>query len=270
MRRRRIWQFPFVTTLIVVAALSTGCGHSAAPGPTTTSTSSTAPQPTSSTTPATSAPANPDSGVSQGQTYGITIISIDGATPDNRGRWHGRAAQLSGGDPRVADAFNNASRASANGQIEPVRAAADPDAEWLLELNPTLTFRPTAIAELIVGVYSARHAAHPTNSVSTIAIDSRTAKPITLADLFRNQQDGLNRLAEQTKIIFPQVYGGSTPDEEGTRPIADNFANWIPTSAGMELHFNDYQFGHGLPVITVPWSALTDVLAPDMLALTHD
>ncbi|MEK1110576.1 DUF3298 domain-containing protein, partial [Mycobacterium ulcerans] len=42
------------------------------------------------------------------------------------------------------------------------------------------------------------------------------------------------------------------------------------TSQGIELHFFDYQFGHGLPVITVTWSALTDVLAPDMVALAPD
>ena len=59
-------------------------------------------------------------------------------------------------------------------------------------------------------------------------------------------------------------------DEPGNRPIADNFANWIPTTAGIELHFADYQFAHGLPVITIPGSVLTDVLAPDMMALTHD
>jgi hypothetical protein len=39
---------------------------------------------------------------------------------------------------------------------------------------------------------------------------------------------------------------------------------------GMEIHFADYQFTvHGLWVITVPWSALTDVLAPNMMALTQ-
>ena len=80
-------------------------------------------------------------------------------------------------------------------------------------------------------------------------------------------------LSEQTKVIFPKVYGGTQGpmgDEQGNRPIAETFANWTPTAAGIELHFADYQFGHGLPVITVPWSALTDVLAPDMTALTHD
>lgn len=153
-----------------------------------------------------------------------------------------------------------------------MQAEAAPDVEWLFESKPTVTFRTAAIAELIEGVYSAKQAAHPVNHVNTIVIDSRTAKPITLGDLFANQQDGLNRLSQQTKLIFPQLYGGPSPmaDEPGNQPVAANFANWIPTATGMELHFADYQFGHGLPVITVPWAALDDVLAPDMTALTHD
>jgi hypothetical protein len=35
----------------------------------------------------------------------------------------------------------------------------------------------------------------------------------------------------------------------------------------LEIHFADYQFAHGTPVITVPWSALDDLLAPGMAAL---
>jgi len=43
----------------------------------------------------------------------------------------------------------------------------------------------------------------------------------------------------------------------------------MPDQSGMEIHFADYQFGHGLPILTVPWAALTDVLAPDMTALAR-
>ncbi len=88
-----------------------------------------------------------------------------------------------------------------------------------------------AIAEVIAGIYSPEQAAHPTNYVSTVVIDSRTAKPITLDDLFLNEQSGLNRLPEQTKLIFPQVYGDGPvpmPDEPGSKPIPENFASWIP------------------------------------------
>ncbi len=83
----------------------------------------------------------------------------------------------------------------------------------------------------------------------------------------------MNRLSEQTKLIWPKVYGhgnnGPMPDEPGNRPVEENFANWIPTAAGMEIHFADGQLGHGLPVITVPWSPLSDVLAPNMVPLTQ-
>ena len=148
---------------------------------------------------------------------------IEGASANQRGQWRAEVAKLTRGDQRVADTFNKASDASGSGQIEQMRAEADPDAEWLLKSDPRLTFRAVAIAEVIVGVYSAKQAAHPTSYVSTVVIDSRTAKPITLADLFSNEQHGLNRLSEQTKLIFPKVYGGSQGpmgDEPGNRPIA--------------------------------------------------
>jgi len=220
----------------------------------------------------TAATGRADSGVSHGQTYGVTMVPITGATPDNRGHWSAQIGQLSGGDTGVRNAFNKASDASARGQIDQIRAAASPDVEWSFESKSTVTFRAAAIAEVVEGVYYAKGAAHGSNSVSTVVIDSRSAEPVTLAGLFSNEQAGLNRLSEQTKLIFPQAYGGPAPmpDEQGNKPIPENFANWIPTPAGMELHFTDYQFGHGLPVITVPWSALTDVLAPDSIALTHD
>lgn len=233
----------------------------------------TTPAQTPPRVPADSPPAaRSESGESNGKTYAIAAATIAGATPDGGGRWHAEVAQLSGGDPAVAEAFNKAGEASAHHQIEQVRADADSIPSWTFEVKSESFFRPTALAQLLTGVYYAQGAAHPSNYVSTVVIDSRSAKPITLSDLFASEQDGLNRLSEQTKRIWPTVYGDSGEpmlDEPGNRPIAENFANWIPTADGLELHFADYQFGHGLPVITVPWAALTDVLAPDMAVLAQ-
>jgi hypothetical protein len=53
-------------------------------------------------------------------------------------------------------------------------------------------------------------------------------------------------------------------------PEAQNFANWIPTDDGLEIHFSPYQFGIALPETkTVPWSALSDLLAPVMSGITQ-
>ena len=129
------------------------------------------------------------------------------------------------------------------------------------------SFRPTAIAQLLVGTYYAEKAAHPLDYVSTLVIDSRTAGPITLGDLFTDEQAGLRRLSEQSRALLPTIGGGSGPESPGTRPIAENFANWMPTAQGLEIHFADYQVGHGLPVVTVPWSAIADLLTPAMQPL---
>jgi hypothetical protein len=211
--------------------------------------------------------AHGDTGISNGASYTTSTTSID--TSDG---WHVTVGQLSGGNSAVATVFNNASRASGRTMAATVgtnnvfRTDADFDA------HPTVIFRPTAVAQVLTGVYFWHHAAHPLDYVTTVVIDSRTARPITLDDLFTDTQAGLNRLSEQTKILLPAVYGrASTPDGDlpGNAPLSKNFHNWVPTATGLEIHFEDYQFAHGLPVITVPWSTLNDVLAPSMQVLAQ-
>ena len=211
--------------------------------------------------------AHADTGTSNSATYIASTTSID--ISDG---WHVTVGQLSGGNDVVAAAFNNASRASAHtmaamlGTDNVFRADADFDA------RPTVIFRPTAVAQVLTGVYFWHHAAHPLDYITTIVIDSRNARPIALDDLFTDTQAGLNRLSEQTKILLPAAYGrAGTPDGDlpGNAPVAKNFHNWVPTAKGLEIHFEDYQFAHGLPVITVPWSTLTDVLAPSMQVLAQ-
>lgn len=192
------------------------------------------------------------------------------ATPDGKGRWTLKVDTISGGDPKVADTFNKAVQASAQQQLDPVKRDADPDGTWNFETTPQVYFGGASVSELLTGVYFHVPAAHPVDSTSTVVIDSRSAAPITLKDLFTNEQAGLDRLSQQTKQLLPAVMGtGDTPmpDEPGNAPVEANFANWIPTPQGLEIHFADYQFAHGLPVLTVPWSAVDDLLAPGMTAL---
>jgi hypothetical protein len=126
-----------------------------------------------------------------------------------------------------------------------------------------VTFRSIAVAQIIFG--SLDFGAHPSHQIGTIVIDSRSADPIMLVDLFTDQRAGLSRLSEQATKILAADGMNLGPDEPGAAPKAENFANWIPTAEGLEIHFAPYQFGVALPaVITVPWPALADVLAPAM------
>lgn len=208
-----------------------------------------------------------DSGTSNGATYTTSTTSIDFSDG-----WHVTVGQLSDGNSSVATAFNDASRASGRTMAAMLDTANVFRTDADFEATPTVSFQPTAVAQVLTGVYFWRHAAHPLDFVATIVIDSRTARPITLDDLFTDTQAGLNRLSAQTKLLLPAAYGrGNTPDGDlpGNAPVAKNFHNWVPTAKGLEIHFEDYQFAHGLPVITVPWPALTDVLAPSMQVLAQ-
>lgn len=205
-----------------------------------------------------------DTGTSYGATYDVSTTVIDlGA------RWHVNVGRLSGGNDAVATAFNNASAASGRtmGSLLDGDDVDRDDATF--DSTPTVSFRPTAVAQVLHGAYYHRGGAHPLDYVTTIVIDTRTATPITLDDLFVDTQAGLRRLSEQTKKIWPTVYGRPMSDEPGNAPVEKNFHNWIPTSAGLEIYFEDFQFGHGQPVITVPWSQLADLLAPDMRVLAQ-
>ena len=184
--------------------------------------------------------------MSDGKHYSVTTTSIGGTTLDRNGTWKAKFGQLAGGDPAVVEAFNGASQAAVHRQVD--RATADTreaTTSWHLESNGQVTFRRVAITQLINGALGG--GAHPTTYIDTVVIDSRTAKPITLADLFSDEQAGLQRLSEQTKLA----------------PTEANFANWIPTADGVEIY--------RLPqVLTVPWSALNDVLAPGMAGLAQN
>jgi len=215
--------------LLAAPIVLSGCaGETPAPRPSLT-ISATAPAPTES----------------NGQRYSVTRTSIEGMTLDRNGTWQAEFGQLAGGDLAVVEAFNGASQAAVHGQVDEATADTRRDTtSWHLESSGQVSFRRIAIAQLINGTLG--HGAHPRTYLSTVVIDSRSAKPITLTDLFSDEQAGLQRLSEQTRLA----------------PVEKNFANWIPVADGIEIH--------RLPqTVTVPWAALTDVLAPGMVELAQ-
>jgi hypothetical protein len=199
-----------------------------------------------------SAPAPAETGVSNAHTYSVAMTSVDGATTDRMGSWDAWIAELSEGDPAVAAAFNHASRTSAQGQIDRAEIESNPGEQWKFESHGQVTFRSIAVGQLILGTHY--YGAHPTSYISTVVIDSRSADPIMLTNLFTDEQAGLNRLSELT----------------GAEPRAENFVNWLPTAEGLEIHFAPYQFGIALPETkTVAWAALADLLAPAMAGIAQ-
>lgn len=205
-----------------------------------------------------------DTGTSGGATYTVTTTTVDLG-----GGWRANVGQLSGGNNAVATSFNNASIASGRTMGTMLDSDGLLRDQATFDATPTVSFRPTTVSQVLRGVYYHQGAAHPLNAVTTTVIDTRNSTPITLDDLFTDTQAGLNRLSEQTKQIWPTVYGRPMGDEPGNAPVEKNFHNWIPTAGGLEIYFEDYQFGHGQPVITIPWPQLTGLLASDMQVLAQ-
>lgn len=213
-------------------------------------------------------PAAADSGISNGVTYTVASTVIDGSTPENNGTWKAEIVQLSGGDPAVVKAFNDASQASARGQVPDIGGDGTKFFPWTFESHGRVSFRSIAIGQVITG--NSYFGASPTVFHSTVVIDSRNAQPIMLADLFTDERAGLTRLSEQATKILTADGMNLGPNEPGSAPIAKNFANWLPGADGLEIYFEAYQFGIRMAqTITVPWSALTDVLAPAMAGLAN-
>lgn len=172
-----------------------------------------------------------------------------------------------------ADAINDIIDAEARGQVATYEPSATKTHNWTFNSTGTLLVRPVTVSELFVGEYNTDMPNMPFHAVATRVFDTRSGILIDWDNLFTDKRAGLARLAEQTTQILPTVYAAPRPGGwqfgNEVAPIDVNFKYWLPTAAGIELHFPDYQFGRGLPVITVPWARVADLIAPEFAALTR-
>ncbi|MED5812637.1 DUF3298 domain-containing protein [Mycolicibacterium sp. 050232] len=199
--------------------------------------------------------------------------TIAGKSSDQLGNWMVRYEKVGGGDAGIADAINQVIDAEARGQVATYEPSATKTNPWTLNIDGRIDKRPVTISALFTGEYKTDQPNMPFNAVATRVFDCRSGILIDWDNLFTDKKAGLARLSEETKRILPTVY--APPSRPGVwqfgsevAPVDDNFRYWIPTAEGIELHFPDWQFGRGLPVITVGWAAVRDLIAPEFQAIT--
>ena len=182
----------------IVAAALTGCAERQTP-----TSSTAAPSPTSALT--STSPSTPNGpNASNGQQYTVTPTTIEGDSDDGRGSWRAEFSQLAGGDPAVVEAFNGASHAAVMDQVEAAKEGArDGTTTWEFESNTQVTFRSIAVAQIVFG--SSSFGAHPSHEVGTIVIDSRSADPIMLVDLFSDPQAGSTGWPNKPGSYWPRM-----------------------------------------------------------------
>ncbi|MCJ0977650.1 RsiV family protein [Rhodococcus sp. ARC_M12] len=246
--------------LAVTAALA-GCSNSGtatpASAPTTTDVTVTTQraEPTSTTPPTTS---------NATESYVVGSTRVTGST--QYATYDVAIPQLSGGDPAVTAEFNESMRAALQDQID-----RDYGYDFALSdgysTGATYVGRRVISAEQITDWIAVPPGAHGNSLLATVTIDADTAQPISLGDAFTDLDAGLARLSDQAAKILPTTRAGESFERSGIEPTVANFGNWTASPEGMNIHFGDYQagaYGIGLITITVPWTDLSDVLAPGM------
>lgn len=261
-RRKRILAAGACATATVLLAACGGGGETGTPvaeSPTAAAQNDTPDADTADSPPTRPAPSTGAAGESA--PYRAEEILVSGSTGPVD--YDVMIPQISGGDPAVVTEFNESMRAALDDQI---RHPGDASYTLSTQQHEVTRIGDHVVAGLLVTSYNANPpGAHPTPLVATVVVNTDTAAPITLQDLFPDLQAGLNRLSEQAARLLPGTVAGPEFYPEGIAPQEANFANWLPTPDGMEIHFDDYQVGPhaiGLVTITVPWENLGDVVDP--------
>ncbi|MFQ6396762.1 DUF3298 domain-containing protein [Nocardia sp. KC 131] len=234
------------TAAIVAAALAvvlTACGSTEEAG-------SANPVPSTSTT---TSPA-PDS------TWGFTVSSVrlEGVG------YNVDLPQVAGGKEDARTEFNNGMRAEADKFIR----EAGPEVK-VTGFRSEITRIGSHVLSGVLGIEVDTGGAHPATFKATHVTNIDTAAPLTLPDLFTDLQQGLNVLSTQATELLPKTRVGTNfYFKEDLEPKVQNFERWVATPAGMRIYLGELaSHAMGYIDLTVPWSALEGVLKPGLLAV---
>lgn len=221
--------------------------------------SSSAP-PTTGTAPPTRR-GDPAEITSGGSTYTVRRVEV----PNGVGTTDQAASlELSGGDARVSEVFNRGVRTYVKEQVDLVNGGDD-ERQRAVSTNGEIFSTESTVSEVVSGLLIFKDAAHPTKILGTITTDSRTARPILIGDLFADPAAGLAELArattEATRAVHPQLADSRTITD-ALQPTERNYANWVPTPTGVQIHIDTGVYVYGYPCVQVPWSRLRPVLGP--------
>jgi hypothetical protein len=248
-----------VAALFTLAACGAGNDSAANPPPTTSSVTAEAITTTTVAASTTSAAQRP---------YVATTVLVTGTQGPLT--YHVVVPQLAGGDPAVAKAFNDAVRASLQDRID--GGAGNPHGTTaqatLTDARSTITHIGSRVASGLLQTALDTGGAHPLVEDGTVVIDLDNGNPVLLGDLFPDEQAGLQRLSEQVGPLIAAQQPDLQVLPAGTAPVEKNFTSWQATPDGMQIIFGDYQIGpRGVVSVTVPWSALSDLADPGVLAV---
>lgn len=212
-----------------------------------------APQGGSTTTETVTTPTSP--GTSSAAAYTATTVAVNETRGTNI--VDVTLPQLAGGAPAVRDRFNSGMHAALEDLLGPAVDTTINDGSLLDGDSSRVTaLGPNVVGGVAIFNWYAKGAAHPNNSVATIVIDARTAKPVLLTDIWTDPQAAAAKLA----TLVTRIDNRTEPVE----PSLDTFLDWVPTPEGFHVYVPvAHVLGDYLPV-TVPWNDIADLMTPQM------
>lgn len=244
----------FTAAVLIVAPL-TACSTTSSPTSSISSRSSTAiadpsqtPAASVTTTSVSLAPS----------TAGFTPGSRKAeGTAANGSTWNLSVPQVSGGEKRIAQAYNAALDATADRII----AGAGVDQKTTItdgDLTPAEHSRTvvarTTISGVMIVLGAADGAAYPARNVETAVIDPRTAGTLSLDAIFTDPVSAKQQLASLA------VAADATGRLAEAAVDPQTLQQWIALDQGLHLYVPViHAMGDYVPV-TVPWSQLTDLM----------
>ncbi|WP_052740774.1 hypothetical protein [Mycobacterium sp. UM_Kg1] len=196
---------------------------------------------------------------------------ISGTSLDGLGTWTVRYQRLADGDAPAAPLINDHIDAEANREVTQATWDGSTRRPWTFDASGTLTVRATTVSQVFVGSYNTAEPHMPMRTVGTVVCDARSGDIITWDNLFRDKTAGLTRLGASTEAQLASVASPSQLRDWRRAgqfaPVDVNFKYWVPTRDGIALQIPEVQFGRGLKVVTVPWTELNDLIAPEFASI---
>lgn len=110
-------------------------------------------------------------------------------------------------------------------------------------------------------------AAHPHHFSKTVNFNLETGKEITLDELFLPGSNYLQIFSDICKAdLSTRDIGFDATFFTGAEPAPENYKSWNVTADGLLITFDEYQvaaYAAGPQTVTVPYSALKDVIDPN-------
>ena len=108
-------------------------------------------------------------------------------------------------------------------------------------------------------------AAHPYHVILPFNYDLEKGEKINLSQLFLQDVNALQIIADQCKAELAKRDIGSQGFESGSDPTVENYAVWNLSSAGLVIVFNEYQvapYFAGPQSVTIPLDKLSSIIDP--------